>query len=81
MNNGTVNKRMKRFYFKTFTKEKFTKVLIIEGISIQSLKFTKKEFLEEQLLVQLIATFQKYQNILISAYNQQFVKSPLILKI
>lgn len=81
MNNGTVNKRMKRFYFKTFTKEKVTKVLIIEGISIQSLKFPKKEFLEEQLLVQLIATFQKYQNILISAYNQQFVKSPLILKI
>lgn len=81
MNNGTVNKRMKRFYFKTFTKDKVTKVLIIEGISIQSLKFPKKEFLEEQLLVQLIATFQKYQNILISAYNQQFVKSPLILKI
>ena len=81
MNNDTVKKRMKRFYFKIFTKEKVTKVLIIEGVSIQSLKFTKKEFLEEQLLVQLIATFQKYQNILISAYNQQFVKSPLILKI
>lgn len=81
MNNDTVNKRMKRFYFKIFTKEKVTKELIIEGVSIQSLKFTKKEFLEEQLLVQLIATFQKYRNILISAYNQQFVKSPLILKI
>lgn len=61
MNNDTVNKRIKRFQTENFTKDKVRKGLIAEKVSIQSLKFTKKEFLEDQLLVQLIATFQKHQ--------------------
>lgn len=59
MSNDTVNKRIKRFENENFTEDKVRKVLIAEKISIQCLKFTRKEFLEDQLLVQLIATFQK----------------------
>ena len=61
MSNDNVNKTIKRFENENFTENKVRKVLIAEKVSIQSLKFTKKEFLEDQLLVQLIATFQKHQ--------------------
>lgn len=47
MNNDTVNKRIKRFQTENFTKDKNRKGLIAEKVSIQSLKFTKKEFLED----------------------------------
>ena len=61
MSNDNVNKTIKRFENENFTENKVRKVLIAEKVSIQSLKFTKKEFLEDQLLVQLIATFQKHR--------------------
>lgn len=47
MNNDTINKRIKRFQTENFTKDKVRKGLIAEKVSIQSLKFTKKEFLED----------------------------------
>ena len=44
MSNDTVNKRIKRFENENFTEDKVRKVLIAEKISIQCLKFTRKEF-------------------------------------
>ena len=37
---------------------------------MQGPKPTKKESVEDQRLVQLIATVQKYQHMLITTYNQ-----------
>lgn len=65
MNNDTVNKTFKRFENEHLIKDKVAERLIIENVTIQSLKFTKNESLGHQLLVQLIATFQKYWNIYI----------------
>ena len=65
MNNDTVNKTFKRFENEHLIKDKVAERLIIENVTIQSLKFTKNESLVHQLLVQLIATFQKYWNIYI----------------
>ena len=47
MSNDNVNKTIKRFENENFTENKVRKVLIAEKVSIQSLKFTKKEFLED----------------------------------
>lgn len=65
MNNDTVNKTFKKFENEHLIKDKVAERLIIENVTIQSLKFTKNESLGHQLLVQLIATFQKYWNIYI----------------
>lgn len=65
MNNDTVNKTFKRFENEHLIKDKVAERLIIENVTIQSLKFAKNESLGHQLLVQLIATFQKYWNIYI----------------
>ena len=65
MNNDTVNKTFKKFENEHLIKDKVAERLIIENVTIQSLKFTKNESLVHQSLVQLIATFQTYWNIYI----------------
>ena len=72
MNNNAVNKTIKIFENEHLIKDKVSEGLVTENSQnhhnpIQSLKFNKKESLEDQLVVQLIAIFQKYRNILISA--------------
>ena len=72
MNNNTVNKTIKIFENEHLIKDKVSEGLVTENSqkhhdTIQSLKFNKNESLADQLVVQLIAIFQKDRNILISA--------------